>query len=362
MSILCAGMCYLGYISSDRPLLAMHWEFDEHRLLLVSGFLSVIGAFFYFQISRLSDDLTVMRQWTGLPVMYLFFAQLHKYGFTVALLLYVKNRSKTALAIVLFDSLFIIDWIVIRGRRSMLIEFALIILCVFWFVRRKSLPRWGIPVALVLGTLAVFGASSYRAAVYQGQAYGGTLQHAVPWEEVLQVDFVDVFQKSIQEECWEVRNMVYRINSYDASGDFNGGIAYWDELVFAYVPAQLVGAEFKEALMTNIAEEETDPPDPASPPGATSTGMADSFKAFWYFGCFVFFLIARVCRKFFEAARAGHVAAQLVYMLTITSAMHAITHHTKLFVTPWVHLALFLLPCLLWARKRSPVTELVPRR
>jgi hypothetical protein len=60
-------------------------------------------------------------------------------------------------------------------------------------------------------------------------------------------------------------------------------------------------------------------------------------------------------RKLFETAQTGSLAAQLIYMLIITSTLHTITHHTKWFVTGGVHMTVFLLPCLLWARKPAAV-------
>ena len=127
---------------------------------------------------------------------------------------------------------------------------------------------------------------------------------------------------------------------------FDGGLSYWNELVYAYVPAQALGSEFKNSLQFDLPGEVADP---RSPPGTTITGMADSFQAFGWFGCLVFFLIAFMhAASSLEGAEipAMELAAQLAYILILTkAAMHTIyAPHRKWFLTPWVHMAAFLIP------------------
>lgn len=353
MCILCAGMCYVGWAISDAPMAALRWEFDTDRLLIAGSGLSAIGAFFFYLISRLPEEMLEAGShegrvgWTGIAVAYLFFAHLLRYGFAIALLLYAKTGSKWALAILIFDCLAQVDMIVLRGRRGPTIEFFLMILCAFWFVQRRTLPRWVMLGALAAGTVAVFGAGAYRAAMYQDQAAGATIKHEVPWEELVKVDYVGVFLTYNQEESYEFRNLIYILNTTE---EFDGGLSYYNEMIYSYVPAQVFGADFKKGLQFDLPGEVTDP---HSPGGSTITGMGDSFQAFGWFGCLVFFVMAFLLRRLFEAAQTGSLAAQLIYMLIITGTLHTVTHHTKWFLTTGVHLTAFLIPCLLWARKRD---------
>src|ERR1019366_6424363 len=176
-----------------------------------------------------------------------------------------------ALAIILFDCLFQFEWIVVRGRRSYAIEFVLVILCTFWFVRRQTLPRWGMLVVLAAGTVGVSAAGPYRAAVYQDKDYGVNLNYEVPWEEILKVDFIDVFQTYNREDAWEFRNLAYTMHTTDT---FDGGLSYWNDFVHVYVPRQVLGSEFKQSLQFDLPGEVTDQD---APWGSTATGMADSF-------------------------------------------------------------------------------------
>src|SRR5713226_1144339 len=83
--------------------------------------------------------------------------------------------------------------------------------------------------------------------------------------------------------------------------------------------------------------------------------MADGLGQLSYFGCLKFSLVGLALRKVYAAAVQGHFIARVCYMLIITSALHTITHHTQWFVSPWVHLALFLGPVLFFARERTSV-------
>jgi hypothetical protein len=132
---------------------------------------------------------------------------------------------------------------------------------------------------------------------------------------------------------------------------FDLGIVHWNQLVFSYVPAQIVGRELKEALYLPMARPLYEEYFYTPAMGSTLTGLADAFQSFWYFGCLKFFLIAFVMQKLWLAARGGNLTAQLLYMLMPVYALQAITHTTHYFVSPWVHLGIFLLPALLWARQ-----------
>src|SRR5271155_3192577 len=94
MAILCAAMCWLGYQWSCRPLRRFNWPLDDDKLLWGSAVLTLAGAWFFYKISRLSEDLTEISQWTGLPVAYLFFASVLSYGFALAALVWARQKSR----------------------------------------------------------------------------------------------------------------------------------------------------------------------------------------------------------------------------------------------------------------------------
>jgi hypothetical protein len=170
MSILCAGMCYLGYIARPKPMQALDWKFDHNKLMGASAALTLMGAYFFYGLSRLPEDLKESSTWSGLPVAYLFFAQILAYGFALAVLTYAATGSRLALWIALFGSLFYLDRIFLAGRRGVTLEFAFILVLSFWFGRKLSLPRPVILAAVILGTLALYSTGDYRAVAMDDDA------------------------------------------------------------------------------------------------------------------------------------------------------------------------------------------------
>ncbi|WP_162917279.1 hypothetical protein [Dongia deserti] len=343
LAILSAFMCWLG-AAVARPIPPADVTLDDGRLLLASAGLSAMGGYFYFALSRLPPEMLSNTQWTGLPVAYLFFARALTYGFALAVFLYARNRSKWALLIALYGAFFCLDRIIIGGRRHDLVEFAVIILVAVWFQRGWCLPRSAMLAGVVMGALFINSIGDYRSATMNA---GGP-----SWERIGDIDFVGNLSRITESGGAEVRNAAYNIAAVSRSMKLDFGLAHWNALVFSYVPAQLVGKEFKQSLFINLPQPALEEYFYRSPVGSTWTGLSDSFQSFWYFGALKFFAIAYIMQKLWLAASSGSQMAQIIYMLIPAYAMEAITHTTHYFVDPWVHMAIFLLPALMWARNR----------
>lgn len=340
MTLLCVLMVYAGGKVGAAPFQAFDWQFNRKRLLIAAAALSLIGAFFFFQISRLPVEQTSASQWTGIVVAYHFFAQAMIYGLAIAVLVYVATHSRIALGIVVFDLMFFLDRIFIGARRGDTAELLVILGLAFWFRRGLVAPRSIVVAAMIFGTLFIYSTGDYR-----GRAKEQPLLEAIG-----SIDFRGNLKQVLEEGGLELKNSVYQIEAADRYSDFDFGAFHWNTLVFNYVPAQIFGKQFKEALLITTADRTQKELGHAFSTGTTLTGMADSFRSFWYLGAVKFFLIAYVMARIYKAAAQGNATMQLLYMLMLVNALHAITHHTNWFVSPWVHLAMFLFPALLYAR------------
>lgn len=338
---LCLAMCGVGWGVGARAKALKDYAFNEQRLLKAAAFLSVIGAYFFYKFGHLPEDVRLRGQLTGLPVAYLFFAKLLTYGFALALICFAKRSSKLALCIILFDSFFYFERIVIAGRRSETAEFCLLIALAFWFQRRWAVPRLAVVAGLFLCIAGMLGAAEYRQATYYGETRD--------WKAVANIDLEKNWKLLLQEGGPEMTNAVHSIQFIDSSHMFNYGIEHWNDVVFTFVPAQLVGAEFKDALiippLNSIHSKYYSPGI-----GETSTGMADSFSSFWYFGCVKFFLVAFAMGRLFSSAMKGNTLTQIIYMLSAVPSMLVITHFTNEIVIAWIHMAAFIGPALYYAR------------
>jgi len=137
------------------------------------------------------------------------------------------------------------------------------------------------------------------------------------------------------------------IENVDQSGNFNFGIATWNELVFTFVPAQLVGRSIKQSLTIELPDVHGRFYNTGT--GENTTRMTDSFASFWYFGCLKFFLVAFLLGKLYISAMKGNTAAQIIYMLSAATSMLVITHFTNEILIAWVHMVVFLWPALYYA-------------
>jgi len=342
-AILCAGACGLGWHVTLPRTAGPPWQFEERRLLLAAAAFSAVGGYFYFKVSHLPPEIKYSI-FTGIPVVYLFFAKLLNYGFAIALLCGARRMSLPALAIIGFDTLFYAERILVLGRRSETVEFVFLVALAWWFQKRHTAPRLLTAGFVLFGALALHSAGDYRSIT--------TEQDEAGWSDLLKIDLVENFAEVLANGGPEVRNAILRTNAVSDTHAYDLGLFHWNTLVFNYVPAQLVGADLKERLTFSLDGQVSRDYAPAI--GSTETGLSDAFASFAYFGALKFFLIGFAMRRIYDAAMAGSTIWQIAYPLLLAPAMLSITHHTQWPLSAFLHMALFLLPALAFARVRQP--------
>lgn len=341
-SWLCLVMCSVGWQLGKHSKLGPDLVFSEKRLLYYAAGLSLMGAYFFYRFGQLADEERLRGFLTGTAVAYLFFAKMLTYGLAIALLCFAHRRSSLALCIILFGLAFYFDRIVIAGRRSEAAELALMVSLAIWFHRGWAVPRFFVSISLVFAMVGLVSAGEYRAATYYNSA--------PDWRAVLEINPVENWQKLLKQGGPEFRNLVFSISSISESQEYDFGVSHWNSLAFTYVPAQLVGSKIKESLYIETPSVYSKDYDPL--PGTTPTGMMDSFASFSYFGCLKFALVAGILSWIYSCAMQGNTSMQILYMLSAMPAMLVITHFTNEIVIAWVHMAVFLIPGLLYAGMR----------
>ncbi len=339
-TILCVAMCWLGWMP-DRPVMkAFRWQLDERRLLIASAGLSLIGAYFYYQLGRIPIEQAVATQFTGWYVVLFFFSKLLPYGLCVALLCLLRRPSYAAIGITLFDAVFYLDRIFVTGKRGETTELVLMVALAVWFQRRRAIPYILLLAGILGGTVMMSSTEDYRdLSRAKDRPESVQVTQLSPWQR---------FEKLLETGGPEMRNAIFRINAVEQSMVFDYGLFHWNILVFNYVPAQIVGRSIKEALLIQIDGQYARDYDP--PNGTTETGMSDAFASLWFFGAIKFFIIAFVLSRLYGAAMAGYAVPQLFYMLLIVPGMHSISHHTQWLLTEWIQVMLLLVPALCYAR------------
>ncbi len=352
MCILCLAMCWLGDAFARAHLRPkMEWPvYDSFRWLAGATILILVGAIAYVRNRVLFQMEYAMN--TGAVVAINFFVFLLRYGFIMAVVYFLRTKSRYALALACLAALYYGDRIVFFGRRMDTIEFTFVLVGSLWLVLGKAVPRTAVIVTVVAAALAIGSVGAYRQIVVSPSGERD-------WSRLTQVDPIETFRQTALEGSTETVSGIYLMaaGAHDRAFDF--GLYHWNSLVFNYVPAQLFGADFKESLylpLPDLVETAARLYGFRPVTGTTVTGMVDCFSSFWYLGCLKFFLIAAAMQWLYQCALHGSLMAESCYLFMMCMALHAITHHTQWFISPWVHMLFFWFPVMLYARTSAPDT------
>lgn len=352
LTCLCLVMVGLGWRAGTRIRTFGDVQFSETRLLHCAALLSLAGAYFFYKFGQLPDEDRLRGQHTGTAVAYLFFAKLLTYGLAVALICYVNRRSRLALVIIAFDLLLYLHRIAITGKRGETTELLMMIALALWFQKRWVVPRPVVMMGVAASLVALLGVEQYRQA---------TLYNDAPdWGAVMNIDIGRKWEGLLKEGGPEMRNAVSAIEWVDRSRAFDFGTYHWNQIVFSYVPAQLVGYDFKHSLFVDRPAIFPRGYDPGV--GSTWTGMADVFASFWYLGSITFYGLAFVMGLLYRSAMEGVTVAQVMYTLSTVPSMLAITHFTSEILIAWIHILIFFVPVFYYSRLPSTARLEPPRR
>jgi hypothetical protein len=342
MASLCGLMCLVGYGLAKTDRRQVEIIVNYRKMDWAIGVLTAITVVSHVYLFRLPKEV-LESPWSGAPVAYNFFAQCLVYAFALSALVYAETRSRLVFGLYLVNGGIYLWKIVLLGRRGSAAEFLVILFLSEWFRRRRK-PSNAVILAGI-GAAMVFSASiaSYREMVSK--------DGAVTIESLRQIQFTENLSKVVDEGGPEMTNAAYDIEATVVTGEYDLGAFHWNALIFNYVPAQLVGAEFKSSLLFELSKGAQEAYGHQESAGSTSTGIADAFRSFGYLGCLKFLGIGYLMGWLYRSAMRGHWRNQVLVMILTTPAVHTMTHHTQWIVSPWVHMALFLFPALGYATK-----------
>lgn len=353
MTCLCLGACWVGY--QIRPL-----KFFQEKLVLPVNpdrmfhggiVFIIISLFFSHMIDTLSFEERGGSTWTGVVTIYLFFASLIFPALVIVLSSALHKSSFIAWLAVAASIITPIEAAIFSGRRENTAQLILTIAITLYYQKHIKPPRLAIIAVIVGSMLAIPATATYRQIAAEGE-----------WDQLRHLDLIDNFNHFINEESTlELRNAAFIIEATSDLHDYEYGAAYWDNMVFRFVPAQILGKSFKNGLMIYSAEDEDEKDKLARlaysiPVGSTLTGMGDSFKQFGWFGCLFFALLGILFKNLYQATWMPHgLFAQMLYVLICCSAMRTVTHQTVDFLPGFTYNLMFLGVLYLYAHE--PVTR-----
>lgn len=351
MIILSMILTHIGFNRRCRPLMLFE-KMNDRSMLASSGiFLSIIGIFFWWKISGLSEDFT-SGQWSGLSTIYNFFAQMFLIGHVLLLLSLCKKITWPSLSVYIIDTLLILDRIFISSRRSTAAFFLLTTLLVLWQRKGIIIPRILLLILLVAGALFVHSIGEYRDITTSGGGYNSILTgRDVNYGDIFSIDYLSNLEDSFHSKAPELSAAVYSISNIDYSNSYDFGMRYWNSLIHNFFPAQVFSANLKRSLMFHVTREEFFVHEVGT--GTSGLGVVGAFSSFSYFGVFEFMIFALVLRKLLNGADHSD-ASLLLYAYLLFCFLQGISHSlTRVFTgAVYVIFVVFITSrfCLLWSK------------
>lgn len=217
---------------------------DFRRLLHIGLLFVACGIGFSYALGTTEPETTEFGGWTGRATILGFFQQLSYPGFAICLLVCVRKPTAVSIASVLVGAIVPVQSIVF-GRREPAAAFALIIGLSLYFQFRIRPARWVVFSVIVVGMMAIPATATYRQFHMEND-----------WQNIRQINLLENFREYLNEESvLELRNAAMLIEATRRSGAYEWGAGYWNHLVFRYVPAQILGQEFKQGLKLNTRVE-----------------------------------------------------------------------------------------------------------
>ena len=346
MTLLCVCASILGYgkpkgksvhktLSLSREKITILRNSGIYLMLLAfighSGLASLTGGLLGFYTAE-SGNYTL--EWSGLPVIYIFFVRLIYPAFFMLLLVLMNEKKIINWILVVLSSLIPIANVVFLGRRSYTIVLVLYVLIGLYFLYNWLPNRFVILVSIFIGGIFILVAPEYR----KYSQLGGEN------EKIFQINLSNQLDNNPIE--FEVaRKIVY---AHDQLFQFGFGSVFYNKIVKSFLPTIFVSREFKESLfikMFDIDElcYETVHWKRSSLHYVTSTGVTQVFQEFWYFGCLCYFFLGRFFSKLWYSAKEK--TASLIFLGVLSPFISIyLTNEFTLFIYFFVYYTIFLYP------------------
>ncbi len=361
---LCTAAMWYGYIrAAGAPTQKPSWldmQFEVKKLYISGAALCAFGFFFQWKVWSMPQEVLSETQWSGAVVKYLFLASVFKFGFIALWLLYLSQPKLfvpklllfiiPALGCLLYAAL-------ILGRRAGMMNLVAYLVVSFWFVRRRAMPRGVLIAGSVFGLILVNSIGTYRSIMVNQEA---PLAERV--SEAASADYASSSMRALDESGAEFKNYLYARQVHAERGVYDFGSIHWNKLVFNYVPGQIIGSDLKKALQfpnpLNWRTAALEDYGHRYATGTTATGYADAFASFGWFGFIKFLAIGLIMGVLYRRAMTGSFLAQLLYVYTLGTAMHAVSHGTnRILLSSWVYFFMLAFPVFCYAKvQRAPQT------
>lgn len=343
MTLLCWVLSFWGwYIAKPtRPPLKRIFQgpVNEDKLGLVGMAFVVLGCLFNYSASRIiKSEEFANQQATGIVTIFIFFQQLLFLGTGLCLTLYLKNRKQLLLMFAILGGMFGFYIGIFQGRRTQTL-YTLMVIGVPLFLGLNLKPARSLVIAGILAAFLIIPSIGQYRKIMSSSKDAKEFFNRLGKEMDFQKNLEEFYMSA---KSYELVNAGYMIDHAYKTSEYHFGSSYWNQLVFRFIPAQIVGKETKAALM--IPEKNADNRfNPNYVLGSTTTGIGDAFHQFDFFGSAFFFLVGLLMRSIWATVRRGfNPFYQVLYSVVLIECLVSLTHGTIWFLPGLISAFVFL--------------------
>lgn len=298
-------------------------EYNLRRLLVAAGGLTALGLVSVAMMYG-TDTSSLGTQWTGIITMYQLFSSASGMGLCLAMLVFARTRSALALGIAVVASTPLIAAALGGVRREQLFDLLVLTAGSWYIVRRSFPPRLAVIICLVVGTVVLNKAGELRSYIASDQ---GSFLDAIVSDEIYKEFNYFALEQGESSEVGLAQHDFWYMNQNER---WEYGAGYWNKLVHQYVPAFIVGRDYKEDLKLDTLSERLrlDVEDGKFSAGSTRTGFSDTYSNFGFIGVFVFLVIGYGFGMLYGNLGSGSITAQYFYLILLAEGLKSITHST----------------------------------
>ncbi|PWL19888.1 MAG: hypothetical protein DCO81_07200 [Candidatus Aquiluna sp. XM-24bin5] len=356
MSMLCFWAMVLGWHRGlGRWCQPVALNLPVRRLLLPVYTITLFAMVMRALIEMQPPEVRAMGQWTGIITIIAFFSSVSVVSMALSTAMILKKRNLATLVLFSLNLLTYLPLIFIYFRRADTFEFGLAVLLGLFFVQGRTIPRVALIALTIVGFFFVNAVGELRT-LGGGYRIGdtGVIEARLPTlSEIAKIDWLAAVDLSDSVHRSETMNAVVSMEAVAQYGPFTLGAQFWNRMVFAYIPGQLLGHDFKRSLMVSddaleVARENFFF---EAHTGTTSTGFLHPYQDFWFLGCAVWWFAGYVMGRVMRHALRGSILAYALYAATISNAVHMTTHFGYYLFTQSVLIVIAILFVRLWLRR-----------
>jgi oligosaccharide repeat unit polymerase len=326
VSCLCISMCWVGYQIDPNVWLLKKLEIqlNEKKLFQAGIVLAIISSIASILVARTAPKLEGNTQWTGIITIYYFFYNVIYPAFTILLLVTLRKPSFARITLTVCAIIPGILAVFSAGRRTPMGILLFTIVLALFYERRYVPPRW-IIIVLIFFTMIILPLMG----LYRGELWAHIFSG-----NIANIDFMEGINRVLEGQVLELRNAAVFMDAAERTGRYGYGTGYWDEIVFLYIPGQLIGYSLKQSLQFNLSQYDViGLYGYRLQVGLTTTGIGDSFIEFSYFGCLIFGLIGYFYKHIWLlAAYRNCIFSQILYAGLLAPSILGVTHGTYRFL------------------------------